>query len=341
MTFGWPRIHIPVVSSTMPLLTDMARAGARHGTVLTCDFQTAGTGRHGRPWLAPAGTALLMSVLVRTQRPPQAWGPLSLLVASAVGRSLAGWGIEPVIKWPNDVLVDGRKISGILLRSHATPTGPALVIGLGLNVRHVSVPDPSRATSIEDELRHQEIVILSAANDPAQPMSPERTQPADTVASAVGHRGCDVAQPAVALAHRDPSQAQDDGKGCCHPEPLTVIPSEVEGSGSRDDVTPAATVGSGLPITVAMARDAVLHHLAEVVSRFESGDMTADLAWIRDRLAFRGEPVSMHEQGEPVSGILRDIRDDGALLIELADGSLHAVIAGELQRGPQLAREGR
>jgi BirA family biotin operon repressor/biotin-[acetyl-CoA-carboxylase] ligase len=148
MTFGWPRIHVPVLPSTMPVMATLATLGARHGTVLTCDFQTHGVGRQDRPWHAPAGSSLLMSVLVRTERPLPVLPMLSLLLAGAVAEAVEALGSHATIKWPNDVLVDGRKLSGILLRSHPAPGSTVVVAGIGLNLVRAAEFDVS-ATSLE------------------------------------------------------------------------------------------------------------------------------------------------------------------------------------------------
>jgi BirA family biotin operon repressor/biotin-[acetyl-CoA-carboxylase] ligase len=150
--FGWPRLHLDTVESTMPVLADLARSGARHGTVVTTDFQIAGTGREGRPWIAPPGSSLLMSVLFRTHRPAQEVPVVSLLIAGCVASTLDKFGIDSTIKWPNDVLVEGRKISGILLRSSPSPRGGIdLVAGIGLNVRREAVTGIPAGTSLERE----------------------------------------------------------------------------------------------------------------------------------------------------------------------------------------------
>ena len=112
-------------------------------TVLATDNQTAGKGRLDRTWVAPAGASLAVSVLLRPQTPSGrplemaafAWYPL--LAGLAMTRACAS--VLPVpdtaqLKWPNDVLIDHKKVSGILTELVATPSGPALVIGAGVNL---------------------------------------------------------------------------------------------------------------------------------------------------------------------------------------------------------------
>jgi BirA family biotin operon repressor/biotin-[acetyl-CoA-carboxylase] ligase len=103
-------------------------AGAPHGTLVTAAEQTAGRGRQGRTWTAPAGRALLCSVVVRD--PPRL---LPLLVGVAVADTVNQVsGRDALVKWPNDVLVEGRKVAGILVEGR--PQERWAVVGVGLNV---------------------------------------------------------------------------------------------------------------------------------------------------------------------------------------------------------------
>jgi BirA family biotin operon repressor/biotin-[acetyl-CoA-carboxylase] ligase len=121
---GSPRAHFRLIDSTNARARSLAAAGAPHGTVVTAAEQSAGRGRQGRTWSAPAGRALLCSVVIR--EPPRLL-PLvaGVAVASAVGPASQ-------IKWPNDVLVDGRKVAGILVEGRVQE-GWA-VVGIGVNV---------------------------------------------------------------------------------------------------------------------------------------------------------------------------------------------------------------
>ncbi len=137
--------------STNADLAGRARAGEAGGAVLITDFQSAGRGRLGRTWTAPAGSSIAMSLLLRPHDvEPARWTWLPLLAGLAVVEALRRAAeAHAVLKWPNDVLVDGRKICGILAERVETPSGPACVIGLGLNV-HLSddeLPVPT-ATSL-------------------------------------------------------------------------------------------------------------------------------------------------------------------------------------------------
>jgi len=121
---GHPRLHLRTTTSTNDRARTLAAAGAPHGTVVTAAEQTAGRGRQGRTWSAPPGRALLVSIVLRD---PAILLPLAAALAVA---ELAG--DEALIKWPNDVLVDGRKIAGIL--AEGRPQDGWAVLGIGLNV---------------------------------------------------------------------------------------------------------------------------------------------------------------------------------------------------------------
>jgi BirA family transcriptional regulator, biotin operon repressor / biotin---[acetyl-CoA-carboxylase] ligase len=121
---GHPRLHLRGTGSTNDRARALAAAGAPHGTLVTASEQSAGRGRQGRSWSAPAGHALLMSVVLREPRPLL---PLAAAVAVA-----GAAGDEARIKWPNDVLVDGRKVSGIL--AEGRPQEGWAVLGIGVNV---------------------------------------------------------------------------------------------------------------------------------------------------------------------------------------------------------------
>jgi BirA family transcriptional regulator, biotin operon repressor / biotin---[acetyl-CoA-carboxylase] ligase len=118
-------------SSNADLLAD-ARDGAQEGIVLAAESQTAGRGRLGRRWSSPPRAALTFSVLLRPGGvPPGRRGWVPLLAGVAVASALrAGAGVDARLKWPNDVLVQGAKVAGIL----AEQCGDAIVVGIGINV---------------------------------------------------------------------------------------------------------------------------------------------------------------------------------------------------------------
>ena len=125
MTLGTPRLHLRRTDSTNERARELASAGAPHGALVTAAEQTAGRGRQGRTWTAPPGRALLLSLVLRVAQP--ALVPLAAGVAAA-----ETVGDHARIKWPNDVLVEGHKVAGIL--AEGRPQEGWAVLGIGLNV---------------------------------------------------------------------------------------------------------------------------------------------------------------------------------------------------------------
>jgi BirA family transcriptional regulator, biotin operon repressor / biotin---[acetyl-CoA-carboxylase] ligase len=125
VTLGAPRLHLRRTDSTNERARELASAGAPHGALVTAAEQTAGRGRQGRTWTAPPGRALLLSLVLRVEQP--ALVPLAAGVATA-----ETVGDHARIKWPNDVLVEGHKIAGILVEGR--PQEGWVVLGIGLNV---------------------------------------------------------------------------------------------------------------------------------------------------------------------------------------------------------------
>jgi BirA family transcriptional regulator, biotin operon repressor / biotin---[acetyl-CoA-carboxylase] ligase len=130
--FGRPHRHFRRTDSTNSRARELAAAGAPGGTVVTADEQTAGRGRRGRSWTAPAGRALLYSAIVRPLGPDHMLLPLAAAVAACEAAEALEDGIECAIKWPNDVWVDDRKLAGILIE--ARPEDGWAVIGVGINL---------------------------------------------------------------------------------------------------------------------------------------------------------------------------------------------------------------
>lgn len=123
--------------STNTLLMEHARAGAAHGSVIACELQLAGRGRLGRRWQSGLGGGLTFSLLWRFDSAAAALAGLSLAVGVAVARAMERAGVAGAqLKWPNDILHDGRKLAGILIETAGEANGPsAAVIGIGINTR--------------------------------------------------------------------------------------------------------------------------------------------------------------------------------------------------------------
>jgi BirA family biotin operon repressor/biotin-[acetyl-CoA-carboxylase] ligase len=126
--------------STNDLAWDALAAGAPEGTVVVADVQTRGRGRDGRGWHTAPGKGLALSALVAPGCDARDAGALPLIAGLALARGLDTLGVRAELRWPNDVLHDGRKLAGILCESRrggaAPGTGAAVVVGVGLNVLH-------------------------------------------------------------------------------------------------------------------------------------------------------------------------------------------------------------
>jgi BirA family transcriptional regulator, biotin operon repressor / biotin---[acetyl-CoA-carboxylase] ligase len=126
---------VDTVASTNAELRELARAGAPEGTVVIADAQTAGHGRFAKPWFSPPGVNIYASVLYRPAIAPREVGGFSFVASLAVSDAILAEGLRSTIKWPNDVLVGGKKVAGTLLE-FAVQDGLVeyVILGLGVNV---------------------------------------------------------------------------------------------------------------------------------------------------------------------------------------------------------------
>ena len=142
-----------MVTSTQAMAFEMAERGAADGTVVVADTQTAGRGRRGRVWHDAPGDSLLMSIVIRSPLSVSDLPKLSLAAAVAVAEAIdLTTDLEARLKWPNDVLVNGRKLAGILLESRIVAE-PIVVAGIGVNLRQRTFPAElaETATSVDLE----------------------------------------------------------------------------------------------------------------------------------------------------------------------------------------------
>jgi BirA family transcriptional regulator, biotin operon repressor / biotin---[acetyl-CoA-carboxylase] ligase len=136
--FGRPYTYAERCESTQRLLPEDAPEGA----VAAADEQTAGRGRLGREWVAPAGSSVLASIVLRPGVPTEKLAELSLVAGRACAQALAEVaGVTPELKWPNDVLLNGRKVAGILAEAREG----RVVLGIGVNVLQTTDQLPPRA----------------------------------------------------------------------------------------------------------------------------------------------------------------------------------------------------
>lgn len=143
---GRPYLHVSSCESTQQLLP----ADAREGAVAVAEEQSVGRGRLGRSWLAPAGTSLLFSVVLVPRVPTERLPELSLVAGRAVAEAIAtATGLEPSLKFPNDVLLGGRKVCGIL----AEARDGRVVLGIGINVNQTAAELPAGTETPPTSLR--------------------------------------------------------------------------------------------------------------------------------------------------------------------------------------------
>lgn len=150
----------PSVDSTNLVCKRMAAESAPDGTVVMADSQTAGRGRRGRSFQSPVGLGLYLSILWRPETEPQQWMALPALGAVAAVRAIRRvCSLEVQIKWPNDLVVQGKKIGGILTESVLLGSETAVVLGIGINVSH-------RSADFEGEVQAMAASLEMAAGEP-------------------------------------------------------------------------------------------------------------------------------------------------------------------------------
>lgn len=140
-----------IIGSTNTEAAEQARRGAAEGLCVMADRQTAGRGRNGRTWVSESGSGLYFSVVLRPHIAIETIPLITLMAGVAVCDTLVEFGVKADIKWVNDLLVDERKICGILAETVDTDVGLAVVVGIGINLTSRNFPDEiaDSATSIE------------------------------------------------------------------------------------------------------------------------------------------------------------------------------------------------
>ena len=148
-------IHYFRVDSTNGVALKLVGEGAPHGTVVVAEEQTAGRGRFGRTWYSEKSSGIYVSVILRPALPPSTAPILTLMAAVAAHQAIStSTGLPVDIRWPNDLLVDGKKVGGILTEMNAEVDRlHAVVLGIGINVNHSEMPAELKtvATSLKIE----------------------------------------------------------------------------------------------------------------------------------------------------------------------------------------------
>jgi len=142
------------VDSTNDSAYALAEKGIAEGTVVVAEEQTKGKGRHGRKWESPPKSGVYMSCVIRPEMAPNEIAKITLLAAVAVAKAIRRFtGLEAMIKWPNDILINGRKICGILTEMKAEQDFiDFIILGIGVNINTPIAWLPKGASSLKEEL---------------------------------------------------------------------------------------------------------------------------------------------------------------------------------------------
>ncbi|MFT3744416.1 MAG: biotin--[acetyl-CoA-carboxylase] ligase [Pyrinomonadaceae bacterium] len=145
------------IESTNDEAARQARLGVDEGLCVIAGQQTAGRGRHGRVWASEPGSGLYFSIVLRPRFDVRFLPLITLMSGVAVHDTLKEFGLKPDIKWVNDVLIQEKKISGILAETVETPKGLAVIVGIGVNLTSGNFPDEiaETATSVEAVIGRQ------------------------------------------------------------------------------------------------------------------------------------------------------------------------------------------
>lgn len=163
---GKPLHFFDSIDSTNTYAMQLARQGASEGTVIVADAQSGGKGRLGRGWVSPAGVNLYCSIILRPSVPTVLAPQMNLLAAVAVAEAIVEvCGITPTIKWPNDVLLNGKKVCGILSEMQTSQTSrdtlQAVVVGIGVNLN-------AQLDAFPEELREKASSLCLITGEPVE-----------------------------------------------------------------------------------------------------------------------------------------------------------------------------
>lgn len=160
---GGNLLFYPETGSTNIEAKKAAEEGAPEGTLVVTDRQNTGRGRRGRDWISPEGCNLYFTLLLRPDCRPEQACMITLVMALAAAEAVTELGIEAGIKWPNDIVVHGKKVCGILTEMSAEPDYiHYVVVGCGINVNQKDFPEEIRATATSLALEKGERITRSA-----------------------------------------------------------------------------------------------------------------------------------------------------------------------------------
>lgn len=150
---GCEIISYKKTDSTNVKAYELAEQGLREGSVILADEQAKGKGRHGRSWFSPPGAGVYMSCILRPEMTPAEIPKITLIAAVAVARAIRSvTGLDATIKWPNDIIICGKKVCGILTEMKAEQDRiDFIILGIGVNVNHAGGELPSTGTTLAGE----------------------------------------------------------------------------------------------------------------------------------------------------------------------------------------------
>lgn len=132
------------LASSNDTARELIHNGAESGTLIVAECQTSGRGRGGHQWLCPAGEGLLFSYILEPDAPRAHWPRMAIAAGVAIAEALQSYGLPAKVKWPNDILIHGKKCAGILVET----CKDSLIIGIGINVTVSQFPSGLHATSL-------------------------------------------------------------------------------------------------------------------------------------------------------------------------------------------------
>ncbi len=283
-----PIIHrFDEVDSTNNVALEMAKSGAPEGTVVVARSQTKGRGRRGRSWFADAGQNIILSAIVRPSMPIARYSELAFVAAVAAAELIEGCGLQPSVKWPNDVLIDDKKLVGILVEA----ANGAAVIGIGVNVLQSEFSSLGQSAPLG---------LSSLRNE------------------GVSKGG----RPSTVLRYEPPASALLSTSGSSPAEPsLFALQTDLPPEISHTATSLAIEGGSVTDV------DDLTNRLIRTLFAIYPLPFEEILARWRKYMWGLGRSVEIETEGGVVSGKIAGVDTDGALLVSTTNGSRRIVAA--------------
>lgn len=146
--FSAPIIELKTIDSTNKYAKEFCKKNPENGTIILADEQTNGRGRFGNTWESSKNNGLYYSIIFKKENDNLKYETLTLFICLGITRLLEDYSIPSQIKWPNDILIDGKKVCGILSEFTSTDSGDFIIVGIGINLYHNECDFP-------DELKHK------------------------------------------------------------------------------------------------------------------------------------------------------------------------------------------